>query len=349
MNSEVRTTPRAAATPRHDGGRRAPQDLIVVGASAGGVEALREFVGGLPADLDAAVAVVLHMPPHGASALPAILDRAGPLPAVAAAQGTRLRAGVIYVAVPDHHLLATSGHLQLSRGPTENGHRPGVDALFRSAAVSWAPRLAGVVLSGTLDDGTAGAALVKSRGGIVAVQEPGDALYSGMPQSVLNSVAVDMALPAGELGAAIAGRLGLRHEIPPPPAVSELERLEARIDAGTEPGTSGVAALATPSGLSCPDCNGVLYLLEDAGRYRCRVGHAWTAEALLIEQKVAVDKAMWTALRALEEKQHLAERMALDARRHGDEQLSQRYREQGAEQAAAIETLHKLLAERAAE
>ncbi|OXR44864.1 Chemotaxis response regulator protein-glutamate methylesterase [Nocardia cerradoensis] len=325
---------------------RVPQDLIVAGASAGGVEALREFVRGLPPDLDAAVAVVLHMPPHGASALPAILNRTGPLPAVAAADGMPLRSGVVYVAVPDRHLVVTSTHLHLSRGPTENGHRPGVDALFRAAAMSWAPRVACVVLSGTLDDGTAGAALVTNRGGVVAVQEPHDALYRGMPQNVLDSVAVDLVLPARDLGKAVADRLCTRHRAPDPPDASELQRLEASIDAGAVPGNDGVAAMARPSGLTCPDCNGVLYVLEDSGRYRCRVGHAWTAEALLIQQKVEVDKALWTALRALEEKQRLAERMTEDAARHGDDRLSQRYRDQGAEQAAAIETLRKLLVDR---
>ncbi|QIS09643.1 chemotaxis protein CheB [Nocardia arthritidis] len=319
-----------------------PTDVIVVGASAGGVEALREFVGGLPSDLSAAVLVVLHMAPHAFSALPAILGRVGPLSVVRATDGKPLTAGTIYVAIPDHHLLVTRHRILLSHGPTENHHRPGVDALFRSAAMTWTPRVAGVVLSGSLDDGTAGAVLIKSRGGLVGVQAPEDALYPGMPQSVLARVPVDFVLPAAELAAAVAKSLRSR----PDPAHrphTELDELETRIDAGSEPDARELTQLTEPSGLSCPDCGGVLFTLPGGERFRCRVGHAWTVEALLMEKNMQTEQALWAGLRALREKQQLAEKMSVDALRRGDEELARRFADHGAEQASAIETLQKLL------
>lgn len=323
-----------------------PADLIVVGASAGGVEALREFVRGLPEDLAAAVLVVLHMPPRGVSALAPILGRAGPLPAVPAEDGMVLERGRIHTAVPDHHLLVRDGRIGLSRGPSENGHRPGVDALFHSAAVEWGPRVAGVVLSGSLDDGTAGLMLVKRQGGLAAVQDPEESLYRGMPASALAHVAVDLVLPAAELGGALAEILKQRRSVLPPPPLSELDRIEAYIDAGSHTGRNGVEAMATPSGLTCPDCSGSLYSLADGLRYRCRVGHAWSAEALLTEQDLEVEKALWTALRALQEKQQLAERMHDDAERFGDTALAARFADQGSEHGHAAEVIRKLLVER---
>lgn len=318
-----------------------PSHLIVVGASAGGVGALREFVAGLPVDLSAAVLVVLHLPPSGSSVLSAILDRAGPLPATAAREEA-LSEGTVYTAVPDHHLLVSDSRIRLSRGPTENRHRPGIDALFRSAAIEWGPRAMGVVLSGALDDGAAGLALIKARGGVAIVQDPEEADYRSMPDSALAATVVDHVLPAAKIGAAIQAEM-LNRETGSTPPVSGLDRLEARIDAGEQRGSEEVSEMMQPSGLACPDCGGVLFTVAETERYRCRVGHAWTSSALLVEQDVEVQKSLWTALRALAEKQQLAERMSAAAAQRGQDRLARRYAEYSDENARAADVLRRLL------
>jgi len=202
------------------------RDVVVVGASAGGVEALRSFVAGLPEEVPAAIVVVLHLPAGGTSVLPMILSRAGPVPAVAATDGTELLPGRIFVAPPDHHVLLTGQRLRLSNGPTENGHRPAVDVLFRSAAESLGPRVVGVVLSGVLDDGAAGLVTIASRGGVTMVQDPADALYRGMPENALRLVRADHILPSGKMGPVIAELALEAVEPEAAPPVSDLLRLE---------------------------------------------------------------------------------------------------------------------------
>jgi two-component system, chemotaxis family, protein-glutamate methylesterase/glutaminase len=291
--------------------------LIVMGASAGGVEALRAVVAGLPPDLEASVVVVLHIPRGAPSALPGILDRAGPLPAVPAEQGAPLRPGVVYTAPADHHVLVIDGHLQLSAGPSENGHRPAIDPLFRSAALTHGPDAIGVVLSGTRDDGTAGLAAISARGGTSVVQEPDDALHAAMPASALAQVPGALVHPAAKIGP-VLGELVSRPGAAAPVGDDELLRAETRIAATGVPTTDTLAG-AAPSAFSCPSCHGVLFELPGtpAPRFRCRVGHAWSPRALEAEQAHAVDEALWAAVRALEEKADLVERLAADAHEHG--------------------------------
>jgi two-component system, chemotaxis family, protein-glutamate methylesterase/glutaminase len=179
------------------------RDLIVIGASAGGVQALQELAATLPADLPAAVVVVLHLMPDGTSVLDSILDRAGPLPAGQAQDGEPLEHGHIYVGPPDFHLLLRDSTIHLSAGPEENGHRPAIDMLFRSAARAYGPRVIGVVLTGTLDDGTDGLRLIKKLGGATLVQDPDDAAYGDMPRSAIRSVDPDRVLPLAEMAVAI--------------------------------------------------------------------------------------------------------------------------------------------------
>ncbi|WP_051016189.1 chemotaxis protein CheB [Cellulomonas massiliensis] len=293
------------------------RDLVVVGASAGGVEALRQLCAHLPADLAAAVVVVLHIPASSRSALAAILDRAGPLPAAQAHEGDALTPGRILVAPPDRHVVVADGAVTLSRGPRENGHRPSVDVLFRSAARAAGPRVIGVVLSGTLDDGTAGLVAIRARGGVSVVQDPHEAPYAGMPLSALEGDSPDAVLPVAEIAQKLTSLVGTTAaQAAPPSALMEVEVAMAvpedqALSAGDRPGV--------PSGFACPDCHGVLFEIDEGHlrRYRCRVGHAWSARSLAAQQGAAVETALWTALRALEEKAALADRMAATARVRG--------------------------------
>ena len=321
--------------------------VVVVGASAGGVEALRSIVAGLPADLDAAVLVVLHIPPTGPSALPRILDRAGPLPARHAVDGEPLLPQRIYVAPPDHHLLVLDGKVRLSRGPTENGHRPAVDPLFRSAAQASGPRTVAVVLSGSRDDGTAGAAVVAGRGGRVLVQDPDDALHPSMPRSAIEYVAVHRTGTAAALGPAVAEAVReLADGAAPEDDPSTDDDLIARETAMADMQDLTTADLsADPAGLACPSCHGALFLLpgEPDPRYRCWVGHAWSPQSLLEEQGAAFEGALWMALRSLEEKISLARRLDAAAQRRGRSAAAGRFRQVGDEATHAAHLIRALI------
>lgn len=320
------------------------RDLVVVGASAGGVEALRAFVSELPADLPAAVVVVLHMPAGGSSALPRILSRSGELPVVAVHDGMCLEHGRVHVAPPNHHTVVQDGVLRLSKGPTENGHRPAVNVLFRSAALAAGPAVIGVVLSGTLDDGTAGMAAIKNRGGLALVQSPDDALYSGMPDGVLRHVAVDHVVPVAEMGTLVARCVGEEADDGAAPA-SEILRWEVEVsrdDAGA--GYGEIPQHGRATNFTCPDCSGSLVELPSTGgQYRCLVGHGWTPEALLDAYDGGLERALWMALRTLEEKSSLARRMASHARQAGREFVAERYDSQEEEALAAAAVLRKHL------
>src|SRR4029453_2096496 len=272
-----------------------------------------------------------------------ILSRHGPLPAGHVRDGEPIQPGQIYVAPPDHHVLLRTGHVHLSRGPRENGHRPAVDPLFRSAAREYATRVVGVVLSGALDDGTGGLLAIKSRGGIAVVQDPADALYPGMPGNALQHVEVDHVLPAAAMGELLARLIADSAEAPADPAPTgmrvevEMEGFSMEAFEGHHPGR--------PSGFSCPDCHGVLWQIKDGGleRYRCRVGHAWSPESLLTQQSEALEAALWVALRSLEERAALARRLAEPARNRGHSITATRFEEQADEAQHAARLVRDLL------
>jgi two-component system, chemotaxis family, protein-glutamate methylesterase/glutaminase len=296
------------------------RDIIVVGASAGGVEALSQLVRHLPADLPAAIFVVLHVPAHSPSLLPQILNRSRTLPATHATDAEPIRKGRIYVAPPDQHLLLEDDQVRVKRGPRENGHRPAVDPLFRTAARSFGPRVVGVVLSGTLDDGTAGLVAIKQRSGLTVVQDPREALYTGMPLSALEAVAVDYSLPVSQI-AGLLERLA-REPFPEPVRVSpspERIQTESQIAAFDMDAIEDEDRPGQPSVFACPDCGGTLWELHDGDltRFRCRVGHAWTANGLLAEQSNGIETALWSALRALEERAVLCSRISQRMRDRG--------------------------------
>ena len=322
-------------------GRR---DLVVVGASAGGVEALRVLLGNLPPGFPAALLVVLHVPPTGRSALPEILGRACPLPVRRAESGAALRLGTVTVAVPDHHLLVVGDRLLLSRGPRENGHRPAVDVLFRTAARAAGPRVVAVVLSGALDDGTAGMIAVHERGGVGVAQEPEDALYPSMPAHAIEVASADHVVPVAKMGAVLTD-LVTEEITAVAPAASDLMDKEAAL------AEFDVAALndddrpGTPSGFGCPACHGALFTITEGGmeRYRCRVGHAWSPEALAAEQSEALEGALWMALRGLEERAALSLRMGERAQDRGHVHTARSFRDRHDEAQSAALLIRRLL------
>ena len=300
------------------------RDAIVVGSSAGGVRALRGLLQGLPRDLAASVVVVNHIPAHGPSALPLLLASAGPLAAKAVDDGEALKHGTIYVAPADRHVVIEKGRLRLTRGPRENRVRPCVDTLFRSAAVDLGERVVGVVLSGTLDDGTAGLWAIKDRGGVAMVQQPSEAEYPDMPESAIEHVAVDHVLPVAEMGAKLAAltREPTPQALPPPPAMAA----ETQIDLHGRALDKGVLDLGRPSPNTCPECHGALVEIREGNiaRYRCHTGHAFSLRTLLEETEVAIERSLWNTVRVIEERSFLLRTMERQARDKGNHELGRR-------------------------
>lgn len=290
------------------------RDLVVIGASAGGVEVLTRVVGGLPADLRAAICIVLHIAPGSPSMLAHILGRAGPLPCRPARDGERLRRGVILVAPPDRHLAIEDGHVRLTVGPRENGHRPAIDVLFRSAAAALEGRVVGVVLSGTRDDGSAGLAVIKASGGAAIVQDPQEAMYAGMPTSAIANVAVDAIVPSELVASTIAAMV--KGEDPPPD------------DSPNEP--DPIPPQGEEVHAVCPECGGVLSERAEAGvlQWECRVGHRYSPDTLIDAQADSVEAALWAALRALADRGALLGRMAEQAEQRGQHRSARRFRRQ---------------------
>lgn len=315
------------------------RDIVVIGASAGGVEALGAVVAGLAADLRAAVFVVLHIPPSGTSVLPAILERRGRLPAAHAVDEEPIEHGRIYVAPPDHHLLLQPEGIAVVRGPHENGYRPAIDPLFRSAARSFGPRVTGVVLSGVLDDGTAGLAMIKQAGGRTLVQNPAEALYPMMPSNAIEFVSPDAVLDAAALGAAITEFTA--EAVPAIVQTTDDPLLEEEAFVKIDRGSSESPQPGDPSGYTCPACGGSLWEDDEGGiaRFRCRTGHGFSSETLLAEQSHVVERGLWSALRALEERAAMSRRMAARFRARGRRTTAARFERQAnaaVDQAVAI-------------
>lgn len=291
--------------------------VIVIGASSGGVSALLQLVAGLPDDLPAVVGVVLHVGVQP-SILPDLLSARGPLQAVHPEHGQALRAGTIYVAPPDQHLLFTADAVRLSRGPRENHARPAIDPLFRSAALHWRERAVGVVLTGDLDDGSAGLRAIKDCGGTAVVQDPADAVEASMPASALASVQVDHCLPLAGIAAALVRIVGHEPAAHAARASNAVAR-EQEIFEGRRV-MENLDAVATQSPLTCPECGGSLWELKDERplRYRCHTGHAYSARSLDFAQSETAEHTLWSSVRALREREMLLRRLANVAQATGD-------------------------------
>ena len=320
-------------------------DVIVIGASTGGVEALMQIVRDLPADLPAAVLVVLHIPPQGSSRLPEILSRAGTLPATHPTDHEPIRPGHIYVAPPDFHVLVEKGKVRVVRGPRENRARPAIDPLFRTAAVSYGPRVVGVILTGALDDGTSGLWAIKQRGGLAVIQDPEEALISSMPANALEYVTIDYCLPLSGIPAALAR---LAHEPAEEEGVYPVPKdmdLESRLAASDQEPMESLERPGTLSAFTCPECKGPLWELHDGKliRFRCRQGHAFTADTMLNGQTEAVEDALWTALNILQEHQQMLYKLANDAHRRNFPLLATRFETQAQERAKQMDALRLVL------
>jgi two-component system chemotaxis response regulator CheB len=315
-------------------------EVGVVGASAGGVEALLTLVRELPEDFAAALFVVLHVPPTGTSVLPRILTRAGRLDAAHAVDGEAIEPGRIYVAPPDCHLLIDPGALRVSRGPRENGHRPAIDPLFRTAARAYGTAVAAIVLSGTMDDGAAGLKAVQEAGGITLVQDPSEALYPGMPRNAIELTKPDHVLPVRELARTLGELARLPTPSQQPNEPVERDRAEVAFTGTREDQWPGDRAP-----FACPDCGGTLWESSEDGepQFRCRVGHAFTETALANSQSDGLEAAMWSAVRALEERTALTRRIAARLQRQRKPAVAARYEVQAEDAAAHAVLLRDVL------
>jgi len=290
------------------------RDLIVIGTSAGGLEALDQLIAQLPTDLPASIVIVQHMD-LGNSGEPLLrrLGRHRAFHPKLARDGERLKPRQIFIAPPDNHLLIKKGKMLVTKGAAENRYRPGIDPLFRSAAVSHGSRVIGVVLTGMMDDGTAGLIAIKRCGGVTVVQDPRDAAYSGMPLSALDNVNVDFCVSIAEMGPLLTTLVCKPHG--KSKAVPDDVRTEAVIAERVLSDISQVNGLGEQVPYNCPGCGGVLWKIDVAGekRYRCHTGHSYSSLSLLASQSEKIEEMLWISLRMFEERKNLLTSMVEDS------------------------------------
>jgi len=318
------------------------RDLFAIGASLGGVEALRRVVAQLPADFAASVFVVQHTAAGGR--LDEVLGRLSKLPVRYAMDGERFEPGTIHLARADRHLLVEGKQLRTVRGPRENGVRPAIDPLFRSLAAHYGPRAVGIVLTGLRDDGTAGLQAIRRAGGVTVVQDPDDAAHPEMPRSVLAHFAADHVLPVARMGELMErlAREPAPEGVEPPADVVR----EARITARYGKDEKAVSELGALTALDCPECGGALWELHDEGRsrFRCYVGHAYSQPALVAEQADQAERSLLVALRTLEERARLLHRLSEQGRERSDSGQEGHFARERDETLAHAEVLRELLA-----
>ncbi len=325
--------------------RAAPRKfpIVVIGASAGGVDPLMQIARSLRSDMSAAIFVVVHTGATSSGVLPDLLDGASRVSASRARHNAEIEPGRIYVAPPDYHLTLADGGTRLNHGPRENGFRPAVDPLFRSAASAFGPRVVGIVLSGGMNDGTHGLLAIKRAGGIAVAQEPAEALNPSMPLSAVRHADPDYVLTAGEIGALINQ---LDHKMARPRPTREGRKPRAQARGKETPASPGTVPAGTPTTLTCPECGGTLWEQRNGelARYECRVGHAFTDTALTGSQARRLEAALWTAVRVLEESAAYLRRLGDRARRGRLEAIAERYEARALNSEQQAELLLDILA-----
>lgn len=321
------------------------RDIVVIGASAGGVEALQRLCAALPHDLPAAIFITQHLSPSARSVLPQLLDRVGPLPASSPVDGAPIEHGRIYVAAPDHHMLLREDKVLMRRGPYENRTRPAVNALFRSAAVAFGGRVIGMVLTGLLDDGTEGLIAITAAGGLSVIQDPDDAAWPSMPRNALKRDHVSHVAPISELGPLLA-RLVTEEAGPTVPLPEEVRIEDKMAEQEFAIVESDIVTPGQPSRISCPDCGGVLNQIEaqDELRFRCQVGHAFTPLGLAAAQSDELERALAVAARTHRDRIRLFEQMGASAQARGLSRAENRWKEAAADSSRMIEVLEQTMA-----
>ena len=290
----------------------AKKDIIVIGTSAGGIEALRTLVADLPLDFPGSIFVVLHMGSDSPGVLDRILQKVTSIQVRTPADKEEIQPNCIYVAPPDHHLLIEPGIICLSRGPKENRFRPAIDPLFRSAAGVYGPKVIGVVLTGLLDDGTAGLWAIKKLGGTAVVQDPEDALFPSMPASALQHVNVDYRLPLSNIAPLLSQLVQTSADEEPRYDMPDHLNIEVKIARQDPAFDQDIRELWEKSSYTCPECHGVLLQLTEGRRtrFRCHTGHAFSADALLADLTENVEESLWTVVRSIEESVMLMRHLA---------------------------------------
>lgn len=324
------------------------RNIIVIGASAGGFEAIQTLVAGLPRDLPASIFIVWHMGPEVTGILPHVLNKYDTLPASNAVDGEAIQSGRIYVAPPDRHLLLEDGHIRTSRGPKENRFRPAVDPLFRSAAEAYGPRVIGIILSGALDDGTSGLWTIKNRGGLAIVQHPRDSAVPSMPESALREVEVDYSIPVADMPRLLA-RLCSESpsSIKTAIAMDDNQQIKQEIRIAMLDGDSGgvVQQFGELSPYACPECHGVLSALRDGGRvrFRCHTGHAYSSDSLLASITESIDDSLWGAIRGIEESMMLLNGIGDHYAARNDTHLAAKYFQKAKDAEARLKLLKEVV------
>jgi len=306
------------------------RDIIVIGLSSGGVEALLETVRTLPRGLPATIFVVCHIPPQGKSILPEILSRSGPMLAQHAVDSEPFYPGQIYIAPPDRHLMIADGRMHVARGPRENHHRPAIDPLFRSAARGFGSRVVGVILSGGMTDGVAGLLAVRAAGGVSVVQDPRDAKVAALPQSATEMAGADYIVPAAQLAPLLVQLVRRTATAPGGAPVHDPMEKMPEIEAEDFQEQVNGKRRGQLSTFSCPECGGTLWQVDEKElvRFRCHIGHAYYGDALYAEQAESLEAALWSAVRTFRERTVLARQLAKREAERGKTEAAKHYEEE---------------------